>query len=54
MEHGNIRGLVLSRMHDLGLECRDVRTREVGIKQIHEKILPESVCWKSNYLVIKL
>ena len=43
VEHGNIRELVLQRMHDLGLPCRDVRTREVGIKQIHEKILPDSV-----------
>jgi hypothetical protein len=34
---------VLQRMNDLGLPCRDVRTREVGIKQIHEKILPDSI-----------
>jgi elongator complex protein 3 len=43
VEHGNIRELVLQRMHELGLPCRDVRTREVGIKQIHEKILPENI-----------
>jgi elongator complex protein 3 len=43
VEHGNIRELVLQRMHDLGLPCRDVRTREVGIKQIHEKILPDAI-----------
>lgn len=27
VEHGNIRELVLKRMKDLGLPCRDVRTR---------------------------
>jgi len=27
VEHGNIRELVLKRMDDLGLPCRDVRTR---------------------------
>jgi elongator complex protein 3 len=43
VEHGNIRELVLQRMNELGLPCRDVRTREVGIKQIHEKILPENI-----------
>eukprot|EP00455_Lapot_gusevi_P021883 TRINITY_DN2284_c0_g1_i7.p1 TRINITY_DN2284_c0_g1~~TRINITY_DN2284_c0_g1_i7.p1 ORF type:complete len:456 (+),score=72.70 TRINITY_DN2284_c0_g1_i7:98-1465(+) len=43
VDHGNIRELVMQRMHDLGLPCRDVRTREVGIKQIHEKILPDQV-----------
>jgi elongator complex protein 3 len=30
-------------MKDLGLECRDVRTREVGIQEIHNKIRPENV-----------
>ncbi|MES1916922.1 MAG: Elongator subunit, partial [Cercozoa sp. M6MM] len=39
VEHGNIRELVLQRMADLGLPCRDIRTREIGIKNIHEKIL---------------
>eukprot|EP01083_Nonionella_stella_P024794 68337_1 len=43
VEHGNIRELVLKRMGDLGLPCRDIRTREVGIKQIHQRILPERV-----------
>ena len=43
VEHGNIRELVLARMTELGLSCRDVRTREVGIKQIHEKVLPETI-----------
>lgn len=30
-------------MKDLGLKCRDIRTREVGITEIHEKIRPENV-----------
>lgn len=29
VEHDNIRELVLKRMKDLGLPCRDVRTRYV-------------------------
>ena len=37
VEHGNIRELVLKRMKDLGLPCRDVRTREVGIRQVHKE-----------------
>jgi len=43
VEHGNIRELVLKRMKDLGLACRDVRTREVGIKKIHSKVDPDQV-----------
>jgi len=43
VEHGNLRELALARMKDLGLECRDVRTREVGIQEIHNKVRPESV-----------
>lgn len=35
VEHGNIRELVLARMQDLGLVCRDVRTREAGIRRVH-------------------
>lgn len=37
VEHGNIRELVLARMKELGLPCRDVRTREVGIMKIHNQ-----------------
>ncbi|CAG2057535.1 unnamed protein product [Timema podura] len=37
VEHGNLRELALARMKDLGTDCRDVRTREVGIKEIHHK-----------------
>jgi len=43
VEHGNLRELALARMKDLSLECRDVRTREVGIQEIHNKIRPENV-----------
>jgi len=35
VEHGNIRQLVLKRMKELGIPCRDVRTREVGIQQVN-------------------
>jgi elongator complex protein 3 len=35
VEHGNIRELVLRRMRDLGLPCRDVRTRLVVIMPYH-------------------
>jgi elongator complex protein 3 len=30
-------------MRDLGTECRDVRTREVGIKDIHGKVQPDQI-----------
>eukprot|EP00178_Gracilaria_changii_P027454 TRINITY_DN878_c0_g1_i1.p1 TRINITY_DN878_c0_g1~~TRINITY_DN878_c0_g1_i1.p1 ORF type:complete len:572 (-),score=90.27 TRINITY_DN878_c0_g1_i1:2654-4369(-) len=43
VEHGNLRELALARMADLGLPCRDVRTREVGIQTIHFQINPEQV-----------
>ena len=31
VEYGNLREHALARMEQLGLRCRDVRTREVGI-----------------------
>lgn len=34
VEKGNLRELALARMDDLGLKCRDVRTREAGIQVI--------------------
>ncbi|KAG7244246.1 hypothetical protein INR49_004384 [Caranx melampygus] len=40
VEHGNLRELALARMKDMGTECRDVRTREVGIQEIHHKVRP--------------
>ena len=30
-------------MKDLGTECRDVRTREVGIQEIHNKVRPYEI-----------
>ena len=30
-------------MKDLNLPCRDVRTREVGIQEIHNKVTPDHV-----------
>ncbi|KAK2632606.1 hypothetical protein EUGRSUZ_L01338 [Eucalyptus grandis] len=43
VEKGNLRELALARMDDLGLKCRDVRTREAGIQDIHHNIKPEEV-----------
>lgn len=43
VDHGNLRELALDRMAELDLQCRDVRTREVGIKQIHQRINPDQV-----------
>jgi len=43
VDHGNLRELALQRMEELDLQCRDVRTREVGIKQIHQRINPDQV-----------
>ncbi|KAF2362176.1 Histone acetyltransferase ELP3 [Trinorchestia longiramus] len=43
VEHGNLRELALARMQDLGTRCRDVRTREVGIMEIHTKLRPHQV-----------
>ncbi len=43
VEYGNLRELILARMRDLGTKCRDVRTREVGIQDIHHKVKPDQV-----------
>lgn len=43
VKHGNLRELALERMKDMGTECRDVRTREVGIQEIHQKVQPYEV-----------
>ena len=43
VDHGNLRELAMKRMEELDLQCRDVRTREVGIKQIHQRINPDQV-----------
>ncbi|KAE8123980.1 hypothetical protein FH972_018893 [Carpinus fangiana] len=38
VEKGNLRELALARMEDLGLKCRDVRTREAGIQLVLAEI----------------
>lgn len=43
VDHGNVRELALKRMKDLNLACRDIRTREVGIQEIHNKVRPQDV-----------
>ena len=49
VEKGNLRELALARMGQLGLKCRDVRTREAGIQDIHNNVrshhsLPKTTC----------
>ncbi|XP_076653689.1 elongator complex protein 3 [Halictus rubicundus] len=43
VERGNLRELALARMKDWGTDCRDVRTREVGIQEIHHQVQPYEV-----------
>ncbi len=43
VDHGNLRELAMRRMEELDLQCRDVRTREVGIRQIHQRVNPDQV-----------
>ena len=43
VEYGNMRELALAKMKDMNLPCRDVRTREVGIKEVNLKIKPEQI-----------
>ncbi|KAK4337178.1 hypothetical protein RND71_043494 [Anisodus tanguticus] len=43
VEHGNIRELALRRMAEFGAKCKDVRTREVGIQEIHNKLKPYEI-----------
>lgn len=43
VEKGNLRELALARMGRLGMRCRDVRTREAGIQDIHQKVKPDEV-----------
>ena len=43
VDHGNLRELALKRMEELDLTCKDVRMREVGMKQIHEQVNPDQV-----------
>ena len=37
------RELSLARMRDLDIPCKDIRTREVGMKQIQEAVSPDDV-----------
>ncbi|VVT46805.1 uncharacterized protein SAPINGB_P001395 [Magnusiomyces paraingens] len=43
VENGNLRELALARMRDFGTTCRDIRTREVGIQEVHHKVRPDQV-----------
>lgn len=43
VEKGNLRELALAKMKEMNVPCRDVRTREVGIKEVHFKIKPENI-----------
>lgn len=43
VENGNLRELALARMRDFGTTCRDVRTREVGIQEVHLGAAPQHV-----------
>jgi elongator complex protein 3 len=43
VDHGNLRELALKRMEELDLICRDVRTREVGMVQIHHRMNPDQI-----------
>uniref|UniRef100_A0A0K0ELK8 Elongator complex protein 3 n=1 Tax=Strongyloides stercoralis TaxID=6248 RepID=A0A0K0ELK8_STRER len=43
VEYGNLREHALARMKQLGTVCRDVRTREVGIQEIHSKVKPYQI-----------
>ncbi|KAL3317759.1 Elongator subunit [Cichlidogyrus casuarinus] len=43
VDHGNLRELALARMAELGAKCLDVRTREVGIQEIHHKLRPYQI-----------
>jgi len=43
VDNGNLRELALQKMRDMNLPCRDVRTREVGIKEVHHKVKPDQI-----------
>lgn len=43
VETGNLRELAMARMKDFGADCRDVRAREVGVNEIHNKVRPDEV-----------
>jgi elongator complex protein 3 len=43
VEHGNLRELALAKLRDWNVPCLDIRSREVGMKQIHSQVTPEQV-----------
>jgi elongator complex protein 3 len=43
VEHGNLRELPLQKLRDWNVPCLDIRSREVGMKQIHSQVTPEQV-----------
>jgi len=43
VEHGNLRELALQKLNDWNARCLDIRSREVGMKQIHHQVVPEQV-----------
>lgn len=49
VENGNLRELALQRMRDFGLTCRDVRNREVGLAEIHNKVRVSKVTFSLIY-----
>jgi len=43
VEHGHLRELALAKMREQDLPCMDIRSREVGMKQIHSAVTPDQV-----------
>ncbi|KAF7682911.1 Elongator complex protein 3 [Astathelohania contejeani] len=43
VEYGNIREMALAKMKDHNTTCRDIRTREVGMKGIHSNTSPDEI-----------
>ena len=44
VEHGNLRELALAHLREhLNVSCMDIRSREVGMKQIHSNVTPDQV-----------
>jgi elongator complex protein 3 len=43
VEHGNLRELAMEKMREQDLQSWDIRSREVGLKQIHASVTPDQV-----------
>jgi elongator complex protein 3 len=43
IEHGNLRELAMATLREQDLPCLDIRSREVGMKQIHHDVTPDQV-----------